>query len=180
MHRHGYRGTKFGRERDQRRALLRSLAESLIVNQKIETTLPKAKAVVSFTERLITKSKKGTLHARRQVVSTLANVSAANILIDEITPKLSARTSGYFRIKKQTNRRGDNALTAVVSFVDDLSKTSKPAEEKAKKAKKSIPKKTVSEKISKTSSAPKAVKKISAHSAPIKESAKRAGVRGNK
>ena len=62
MHRHGYKGRKFGRERDQRRALLRSLATSLVEHHKIETTLPKAKELVRYIEKLITKAKKGDLH----------------------------------------------------------------------------------------------------------------------
>ena len=59
MHRHGYKGTKFGRKTDQREALIKGLADSLVLRQSIETTLPKAKAVLSYTEKLITKAKKG-------------------------------------------------------------------------------------------------------------------------
>ena len=132
MHRHGYKGTKFGRQRDQRRALLKSLADSLILRESIETTLPKAKAVASYTERLITKAKVGDLHNRRQVISALATIEAAHKLVDELTPKLSGRNSGYFRVVRTTARRGDNAQMAKVSFVDDL----------AKKAPKTEPKKT--------------------------------------
>lgn len=120
MHRHGYKGTKFHRERDQREALVKGLAESLIIHESIETTLPKAKAVVPYTEKLITKAKKGDLHNRRQVISGLQQVSTAHKLVDEIAPKLTGRTSGHFRIVRTTNRRGDNAEMARVSFVDDL------------------------------------------------------------
>jgi large subunit ribosomal protein L17 len=120
MHRHGYKGTKFHRERDQREALIKGLAESLIIHESIETTLPKAKAVVPYVEKLITKAKKGDLHNRRQVISSLQTVSSAHKLVDEIAPKLSKRDSGYFRIKRTTLRRGDNAELARVSFVDDL------------------------------------------------------------
>lgn len=127
MHRHGYKGRKFGREKDQRNALIKGLAGSLIANESIETTLPKAKAVVPYTEKLITKAKRGSLHARRQVVASLHTVAAAHKLVDEIAPKLSSRSSGYFRIKKTTMRRGDNAQLAKVTFVDDLSAAIKPA-----------------------------------------------------
>lgn len=120
MHRHGYQGTKFHRERDQREALVKGLAESLIIYGSIETTLPKAKAVVPYVERLITKAKKGDLHNRRQVIAALQQVSTANKLVDEIAPKLDARDSGYFRIKRTVTRRGDNAEMARISFVDDL------------------------------------------------------------
>ncbi len=120
MHRHGYQGTKFGRERDQREALIQSLAEALIIHGRIVTTVPKAKAVVPYVEKLITKAKKGDLHNRRQIVSALQTVATAHRLVDEIAPKLGGRNSGYFRITRKDNRRGDNAEMAEVSFVDDL------------------------------------------------------------
>lgn len=120
MHRHGYQGTKFHRERDQREALIKSLAEALIIHGSIVTTLPKAKAVVPYVEKLITKAKKGDLHNRRQVLAALQTVSTAHKLVDEISPKLGGRDSGYFRIVRSAYRRGDNAEMARVSFVDDL------------------------------------------------------------
>ncbi len=120
MHRHGYKGTKFHRERDQREALIKGLAESLIIHESIETTLPKAKAVVPYVEKLITKAKKGDLHNRRQVISSLQTISSAHKLFDEITPKLGGRVSGHLRVERTTIRRGDNAELARVSFVDDL------------------------------------------------------------
>jgi len=120
MHRHGYQGRKFHRERDQRGALIKSLAESLIKYESIETTLPKAKEVVPYVEKLITKAKKGDLHNRRQIISDLQTLTSAHKLVDEIAPKLSARTSGHLRIVKTGLRRGDNAQLARVSFVDDL------------------------------------------------------------
>jgi|SRR3989344_3697253 len=122
MHRHGYQGRKLHRERDQREALIKSLAEALIIYEQIETTLPKAKEVVPYVEKLITKAKKGDLHSRRQVMSALQTVSSANKLVDDIAPKLKARNSGYFRIERTSLRRGDLAQMAKVSFVDDLSK----------------------------------------------------------
>lgn len=135
MHRHGYKGTKFHRERDQREALIESLAEALIIHGSIVTTLPKAKAVVPYVEKLITKAKKGDLHNRRQIISGLQTVSSAHKLVDEIAPKLTGRTSGHLRITRlDDNRRGDNAEMARVSFVDDLkeapvAKAAAPAKE---------------------------------------------------
>jgi large subunit ribosomal protein L17 len=120
MHRHGYKGRKFHRERDQRRALIKSLADSLVKYESIETTLPKAKEVVPYVEKLITKAKKGDLHNRRQVVSGLQTVASAHKLVDEIAPKLKGRVSGHLRIEKTDSRRGDNTQMARVSFVDDL------------------------------------------------------------
>lgn len=124
MHRHGYQGRKLHRERDQRRALVKGLADSLVKYESIETTLPKAKEVVPYVEKLITKAKKGDLHNRRQVVSSLQTVASAHKLVDEIAPKLSGRNSGHLRITKTVTRRGDNAQLARVSFVDDLTAAS--------------------------------------------------------
>src|SRR3954462_13255949 len=115
MHRHGYQGRKFHRERDQRRALIKGLADSLIRDESIETTLPKAKEIVPYVEKLITKAKKGDLHNRRQILSGLQTVSSAHKLVDEIAPKLKGRTSGHLRVVKTKLRRGDNAQMARVS-----------------------------------------------------------------
>jgi large subunit ribosomal protein L17 len=139
MHRHGYQGRKFHRERDQREALLQGLADSLVLRETIETTLPKAKEVVPYVERLITKAKKGDLHNRRQIISALQTLEAAHKLVDEIAPKLTGRNSGHLRIERTTVRRGDNTQLARISFVDDLkaeakSATKKAAEESPKKA----------------------------------------------
>lgn len=148
MHRRGYQGTKFHRERDQREALVKGLAESLIIHGSIVTTLPKAKAVVPYVEKLVTKAKKGDLHNRRQVISSLQTVATAHKLVDEIAPKLTGRDSGHFRIERTDNRRGDNAEMAKVSFVDDLKEApvakAVVAEKKAapKKAEKSAEKET--------------------------------------
>lgn len=120
MHRHGYQGRKFHRERDQRRALLKGLADSLIKYETIETTLPKAKEVVPYVEKLITKAKKGDLHNRRLIISDLQTVASAHKLVDEIAPKLQGRDSGHLRIVRTRLRRGDNAQLARVSFVDEL------------------------------------------------------------
>jgi large subunit ribosomal protein L17 len=134
MHRHGYQGRKFGRERDQRRALLKGLATSLVEHGKIETTLMKAKELVPYVEPLITKAKIGDLHNRRQIVSALSTVEAAHKLVDEIAPKLAGRTSGHLRIVRTTVRVGDNTQLAEVSFVDDIKADVAPvAAEKAEK-----------------------------------------------
>lgn len=134
MHRHGYKGRKFGRERDQREALIKSLAESLIIYESIETTLEKAKDLRPYVEKLVTKAKKGGLHNRRQVIKSLQTLEAAHKLFDEIAPKIT-RESGYLRIVKTDNRRGDNAQMAKISFVDDLSKA-KVVEKTVKKTEK--------------------------------------------
>lgn len=122
MHRHGYKGRKLHRDTDQRTALLRGLAISLIEHGSIETTLPKAKELVPFFEVLITKAKKGGLHNRRQIISALDSISASNTLVDELAPQLTGRTSGHVRITRTRLRVGDNAQLASVSFVDTLTR----------------------------------------------------------
>lgn len=136
MHRHGYKGRKLHRERDQREALIKGLADSLIKYESIETTLPKAKEVVPYVEKLITKAKKGDLHNRRQVISALQTIASAHKLVDEIAPKLKGRVSGHLRITRTSLRRGDNAQLARISFVDDLTSApvAKPAAEEKPKA----------------------------------------------
>ena len=129
MHRHGYKGRKFGRERDQRDALLKGLADSLIKYETIETTLTKAKELVPYTERLITKAKTGGLHNRRQLISSLQTKDSAHKLIDDIAPKLKNRVSGHLRIIRTTIRRGDHVQLAKVSFVDSLKETRKEIKE---------------------------------------------------
>jgi len=120
MHRHGYKGRKFHRERDQRNALIKGLADSLVKYESIETTLPKAKEIVPYVEKLITKAKKGDLHNRRQVISGMQTLESAHKLVDELAPKMQGRVSGHLRITRTVARRGDNAQLARVSFVDDL------------------------------------------------------------
>jgi len=130
MHRHGYKGRKFGRERDQRRALLKGLATSLVEHGKIETTLPKAKELVRYIEKVITKAKKGDLASRRQVIAALSTQAAAFKLVDEIAPQLTARTSGHVRVTRTRLRIGDGAQMASIEFVDEL----KPAAREEVKA----------------------------------------------
>jgi len=162
MHRHGYQGRKFGRERDQRSALLKGLADSLIIHESIVTTLPKAKEVVPYVEHLITKAKKGDLHNRRQIIASLNTVSSAHKLVDEIAPNLKGRTSGHLRIVKEGSRRGDNAAMARVSFVDDLSIAATPVKAVA------APKATITDEKPKTTAKP-AAKKPAAKKPAAKE-----------
>ncbi|HEY0965333.1 MAG TPA: 50S ribosomal protein L17 [Candidatus Saccharimonadales bacterium] len=133
MHRHGYKGRKFGRERDQRRALLKGLATNLVEHGSIETTLPKAKELVRYIEKLITKAKKGDLANRRMVIAKLNTQAAAFKLVDEIAPQLSGRTSGHVRVERTRIRLGDGAQMARISFVDELKDVAKPAAKAAVK-----------------------------------------------
>lgn len=120
MHRHGYKGRKLGREKDQRTALIRSLSVALVEHGSIETTLPKAKELRPNFEKLVSKALKGDLHNRRLIVSTLGSVPMAHKLVEQIAPTMK-RTSGYLRIERTKLRRGDNTQMARISFVDDIS-----------------------------------------------------------
>lgn len=102
-------------------------------------------------EKLITKAKVGDLHNRRQVINGLQTIESAHKLVDDMTPKMSGRTSGHLRITKLENRRGDNTLMAQVSFVDDLKEA--PVAKDQSKAKS-----TVSKSKAKTSSKKPAAK----------------------
>ena len=126
MHRHGYKGRKFGRETDQRRALTRGLMCSLIKYQSITTTLARAKEIRRETEKLITRAKKGGLAYRRIIIARLNDHDTAHLLIDVIAPQIT-RNSGYLRIERAANRKGDNAEMGTISFVDtiDLKKEDK-------------------------------------------------------
>ena len=140
MHRHGYKGRKFGRETDQRLALTRGLMCSLIKYQSITTTLARAKEIRRSTEKLITMAKKGGLANRRLIIARLNDLEAATLLMDYIAPQIK-RDSGYLKIEHAGYRRGDNSEMGTISFVDEISfdePEEKPAEAKkeAKPAKK--------------------------------------------
>ncbi|MCA9341280.1 50S ribosomal protein L17 [Candidatus Saccharibacteria bacterium] len=128
MHRHGYKGRKFGRERDQRRALIKGLATSLVIYGEIETTLPKAKELSRYIEKLITKAKRGDLASRRAVIASLSTQAAAFKLVDEIAPQLTSRNSGHVRVKRTRIRTGDAAQLASIRFVDELKEQPKAIE----------------------------------------------------
>ena len=132
MHRHGYQGRKLGRERDQRKALIKGLATSLVMDEKIETTFPKAKELVRYIEKLITKAKKGDLANRRAVIAGLSTQVAAFKLVDGIAPQLSGRSSGHVRAVRSRIRLGDAAQMATVEFVDDIKEQAKSVEEENK------------------------------------------------
>ncbi len=136
MHRHGYRGRKFGRERDQRRALMRGLMISLVEHGTITTTLPKAKELRPQAEKMITVARQGSLAGRRRLIAKL-NVDTANRLVDVIVPSLK-RDSGYLRVTRLDQRRvGDNAELATIEFVDEIAEVAKPDKPTRKKPAKS-------------------------------------------
>lgn len=136
MHRHGYRGRKFGRERDQRRALMRGLMISLVEHGTITTTLPKVKELRPQAEKMITVARQGSLAGRRRLIAKL-NVDTANRLVDVIVPSLK-RDSGYLRVTRLDQRRvGDNAELATIEFIDEITEVAKPDKPTRKKPAKS-------------------------------------------
>ena len=116
--RHGAAYRKLGRTTSHRQAMFANMAASLIKHEQITTTLPKAKELRPFVEKLVTLGKKGDLHARRQAISQVRDVTQVGKLFDTIAPRYSARNGGYIRIMKAGFRHGDNAPMAVIEFVD--------------------------------------------------------------
>jgi large subunit ribosomal protein L17 len=114
--RHGNHNRKFGRVTKQRKALLNSLARSLVIHEKIKTTEPKAKELRPFVEKLVTYGKKGTVAARRDLTDTLGSL-AAKTMVDTISKKYEDRKGGYTRIVKMGRRASDGSPMAVIEFV---------------------------------------------------------------
>ncbi|MEI7493691.1 MAG: 50S ribosomal protein L17 [Alphaproteobacteria bacterium] len=115
--RHGMSGRKFNRTKEHRKAMFKNLAQALIKNEQIKTTLPKAKDLRPVVEKLITLAKRGGLHCRRQAVSQLQDQDVVKKLMD-MGDRFSARSGGYTRIVKAGFRYGDNAPMAIIEFVD--------------------------------------------------------------
>lgn len=116
--RHHNNVRKFGRNKNQRNALLKGLALALIAHGKIETTEAKAKELRPFIEKLVTKANVGTIASRRMVISRLYNLtSEASKLVDEIAPKYKGRNGGYTRIVKLPRRQGDASKMALIEFI---------------------------------------------------------------
>ena len=116
--RHGAAYRKLGRTASHRTAMFANMAASLIKHEQITTTLPKAKELRPFVEKLVTLAKKGDLHARRQAISAVRDVPQVGKLFDTIGPRYAERNGGYIRIMKAGYRHGDNAAMAVIEFVD--------------------------------------------------------------
>ena len=116
--RHGAAHRKLGRTASHRTAMFANMAASLIKHEQITTTLPKAKELRPFVEKLVTLGKKGDLHARRQAISHVRDVTQVGKLFETLGPRYSERNGGYIRIMKAGFRHGDNAPMAVIEFVD--------------------------------------------------------------
>ncbi len=115
-HRKGF--NHLGRTKPHREAMFANMASSLILHKRIQTTIAKAKALRTYVEPLITKSKSDTTHSRRVVFSYLKNKYAVSELFREVSPKIAERPGGYTRILKTGSRLGDNAELCIIELVD--------------------------------------------------------------
>jgi large subunit ribosomal protein L17 len=114
-HRNG--GFKLGRNTSHRRALLRNLVTSIIINDRIETTLTKAKASRPLVEKMITLGKNGSVHARRQALAYLLTPDSVDRLFSTVAPRYATRNGGYSRITRLGPRKGDSAEVAVIELL---------------------------------------------------------------
>ncbi|HXZ32334.1 MAG TPA: 50S ribosomal protein L17 [Terriglobales bacterium] len=136
--RHKVAGWKLGRNTAHRRSLLRNLVTSLILEERIETTVPKAKAMRPQVEKMITLGKRGDLAARRQAHAYLMTGAAVDKLFDTIAPRFGDRNGGYLRIVRTAWQKGDGADKAFIELLGSEKvldeKRQKRAETRAKRA----------------------------------------------
>ena len=116
--RHGNAHRKLGRTTAHRTAMFANMAASLIKHEQIVTTLPKAKELRPFVEKLVTLAKRGDLHARRIAISRVRDNAQVGKLFATLGPRYQGRPGGYIRVLKAGYRHGDNAPLAVIEFVD--------------------------------------------------------------
>ena len=115
--RHRKKGRGFGRTAEHRKAMLRNMATSLFLHGRVETTTEKAKELRRYAEPIITKAKRGDLHARRLVARDIQNPEAVHKLFSEIGPKYAERPGGYTRVLHLGHRAGDAADVAIIELV---------------------------------------------------------------
>ena len=116
--RHLKAGRKLGRTPSHRRALFANMSMALVKHEQIKTTLPKAKELQRYVEKLVTLGKRGDLHARRLLIAKTRDEATAAKLIDVLGPRYAAREGGYTRVLKAGFRHGDNAPMAMIEFVE--------------------------------------------------------------
>jgi len=130
--RHRVEGRNFGRETDQLRLMMRNLVKSMIEHGRITTTLPKAKELRGYVDRVVTYGKANTVHSRRLAYSVLGDRDLVKKLFDEIAPAFATRPGGYTRVLKAGFRKGDSAPMAIIEFVEDAAVKPKKDKIKAK------------------------------------------------
>jgi len=117
--RHNKSGRKLGRKPDHRQHMMRNMVTSFLENEKITTTVTRAKELRKLAERMITLGKRGDLHARRQALQVIRDPKVVAKLFEMIAPRFSDRPGGYTRIIKLVNRQGDNAPMAIIELVEE-------------------------------------------------------------
>jgi large subunit ribosomal protein L17 len=132
--RHQVRNRKLGRSPAHRKALFRNQLSSLVREERIRTTLEKAKELRPLAEKVVTQGRRDTLHARRQVNRLISDRELVKKLFEEIAPRYHERPGGYTRIVKLGPRKGDGAEMAYLEFVDRGEEAEAPKEKKGKKA----------------------------------------------
>ena len=133
--RHRVKGRKLGRSPAHRKALFRNQLASLVKEERIKTTLHKAKELRPIAEKVVTQGKRDTLHARRQVNRLLPERDLVKKVFDDIAPRFQERPGGYTRIIKLGPRRGDGAEMALIEFVETGVSEPEPDKKKSKKKK---------------------------------------------
>jgi large subunit ribosomal protein L17 len=116
--RHGFRGRRFNRTTEHRKAMFANMSAALIKHEQIVTTLPKAKDLRPVVEKLVTLAKRGDLHARRQAMAQVRDHVLVKKLFEVLGPRYKDRQGGYTRVLKAGFRYGDDAPLAVIEFVD--------------------------------------------------------------
>ena len=116
--RHGIAHRKLNRTHSHRKAMLANMASSLIEHEQIITTLPKAKELAPFMDKLISLAKRGDIHGRRQAMAKVRNEEQVKKLFDTLGGRYTERNGGYTRVLKAGYRHGDNAPMAVIELVD--------------------------------------------------------------
>jgi large subunit ribosomal protein L17 len=116
--RHGFRGRRFNRTTEHRKAMFANMSAALIKHEQIVTTLPKAKDLRPVVEKLVTLAKRGDLNSRRLAMAQMRDAAMVKKLFDVLGPRYNARPGGYTRVLKAGFRYGDNAAMAVIEFVD--------------------------------------------------------------
>lgn len=179
---HRKQGRKLGVTTSHRKAMFANMCSSLILNKRIETTLPRAKELRRIADRMVTLGKRQTVHARRQALKVLRDTKAVKVVFDDIAPQFNERNGGYTRIMKLGFRRGDSAPMAIIEYItagigDEFApkKEAKKASAKEKKAKadskaaKKTMKKTAPKKEAKAKKSTKMIEKRAAKKSTTKK-----------
>lgn len=171
--RHRRHRDKLGVKTKHRKALVRNLVRSLVLQKQIRTTVSKARAASSFAEKMVTLAKRGDLHARRLLISRLGCEDASRILIQDIAPKFKDRNGGYTRMLRLVPRRNDGAPMALLEFSERIEVAREPKKEKKPKKKKVEKPEAGKEKAKPVKGKPEEVEKID--KVEKKESEKKGG-----